>query len=86
MIINEMIKRFKSQKSSGRKDLELVLKAYLLVLDSSRLILFLIRLGLIKHERLDSTLKKYSANGYFLECLCWICFYTYDYLNVGKNL
>lgn len=81
-----MIKRFKTQKSSKRKDLELVLKLYLLGLDSIRLVIFVMRLGLVKNDNLDNLLKKWSANGYFLECVCWTAFYAYDYFKAGKNL
>lgn len=53
-------------KSTLRKDFELLFKIYLLVLDSTRLLGFVIRLGLVKNDKLDLTLKKWNSDGYFL--------------------
>lgn len=53
-------------------------KIYLLFLDASRLVSFVFKLGLLQHDKLDSVLKTWNTDGYFLECLVWLVLYSYD--------
>ena len=70
---------------SVRKDIELILKVFLLFLDCSRLVGFLFRLGLLRPNPLDDKLKKWNSDGYFLECLVWLSLYTYDWSMSSKQ-
>jgi hypothetical protein len=44
----------------------MIFKVFLVLLDMTRLVGFVIKLGLFDNKKLDTKLKNFAANGYFL--------------------
>lgn len=80
MILREYTAFYKKERLSKVDKFMVLFKAMILFGDANDILAYLLHLRVLKNEKIIPSLKRNVANIYFLECIGWLIYHSYEYI------